>query len=535
MDPAILHAISLAATQERSVEAVLRRIVEGIGQQSGVALVRIWLLGPGDRCEVCRRQGASGDTRTGLHLVASYGRSLEGEDWSRLDGEFHFFPPGAPKIGHVGASGEPVLLQSMESNDRGWPEHPGWVERERIRSFAAQPLIFQGSVLGVIAVFSRERLGPSELAWLRTFADQAAVAIVNSRAFAEIESLRRDLERENAYLREEATTTVAPAGIIGTSAALRRAVLQAELVAATNSTVLLLGESGTGKELLAREIHQRSARRDKPFVKVNCGSIPRELFESEFFGHVKGAFTGATKDRLGRFQLADRGTLFLDEVGEIPLELQPKLLRVLQEGEFERVGDEKTTRVDVRVIAATNRDLQAETKAGRFREDLYYRLSVFPIVVPPLRDRIEDVPELVAHFIELARQRFVRPQFALGENDLDALRRYSWPGNVRELANVIERAAILSPAGKNIRVDTLLARNDDLPAVGQSRSDTPARSGFVTDTEWREREKQNLLAALDRSGGKIFGPGGAAELLGMKPTTLASRLRALGIRRRPPR
>jgi transcriptional regulator with GAF, ATPase, and Fis domain len=299
--------------------------------------------------------------------------------------------------------------------------------------------------------------------------------------------------------------------------------------------VLLLGESGTGKELLAREIHERSARRDKPFVKVNCGSIPRELFESEFFGHVKGAFTGATKDRLGRFQLADRGTLFLDEVGEIPFELQAKLLRVLQEGEFERVGDEKTTRVDVRVIAATNRDLLAEVRAGRFREDLYYRLSVFPIEIPPLRERSEDIPQLVAHFVELARHRFGRTQFHVTGNDLEQLRRYAWPGNVRELANVIERAAILSPSGKNVRVETLLARNEDVPAPEQPRSEAAAGAPFVTEMEWRQREKQNLLAALDQAGGKIFGPGGAAELLGMKPTTLASRLRALGIQRRVPR
>jgi transcriptional regulator with GAF, ATPase, and Fis domain len=281
----------------------------------------------------------------------------------------------------------------------------------------------------------------------------------------------------------------------------------------------LLGETGTGKELFARQIHAWGARRQRPLIKVNCGSIPNELFESEFFGHVKGSFTGASKDRLGRFQLANEGTLFLDEVGEISLDLQPKLLRALQEGDFERVGDDKTIHVDVRVIAATNRDLLAEVRAGRFREDLYYRLAVFPISIPPLRDRVEDIPIIARYLAQRARRTVGRPAFELTDADLDALMTYAWPGNIRELANLIERAAILSD-GRHVDLATLL------PAT-TARALPPA--GIVTEAAWREREKQNLMAALRAARGKLSGPGGAAELLGTRPTTLSSRLRALGI------
>ena len=283
-----------------------------------------------------------------------------------------------------------------------------------LSAFAGHPLEFRGEILGVLAVFSRERLGPLDFGWLRAFADQAAIAIANARAFEEIERLRRQLESENSYLREEVDEAHAFGEIIGRSPALGKLLEQIELVAPTKASVLILGESGTGKELVARAIHQRSGRSARPLVKVNCAAVPRELFESEFFGHVKGSFTGAVKDRIGRFQLADGGTLFLDEVGEIPLDLQGKLLRVLQEGQIERVGDDETRQVDVRVIAATNRDLEADVAAGRFRQDLYFRLSVFPIEVVPLRERTEDIPLLGPAFFRAA----VRADESPGESNL---------------------------------------------------------------------------------------------------------------------
>jgi transcriptional regulator with GAF, ATPase, and Fis domain len=333
---------------------------------------------------------------------------------------------------------------------------------------------------------------------------------------------------------EEGPLQPGEAGIIGSSPALRYALQQIELVAPTEATVLLLGESGTGKELFARALHARSSRRDRPLVTVSAGAIPRELFESEFMGHARGAFTGAIKDRVGRFELADEGTLFLDEVGEIPLELQSKLLRVLQEHEFERVGDCRTKSVDFRLIAATNRDLRTEASEGRFREDLYYRLNVFPIQLPPLRERVEDVPELVEYFAKEAQRRLERPPYRLTGRELQVLCSYSWPGNVRELAHLVERAVILSPQGSRTSIEALLPPVVQTSVTKALPAPVDPSAEFVTESELRGREKSNLLAVLTRTGWKVYGPGGAADVLGMKPTTRASRLKALGIRR-PPR
>ena len=315
--------------------------------------------------------------------------------------------------------------------------------------------------------------------------------------------------------------------IVGKSQVLADLLAQVDLVAPTDATVLILGESGTGKELFAREIHERSRRASGPLVKVNCSAIPRSMFESEFFGHVRGAFTGAVRDRPGRFKLAHKGTIFLDEVGELPLELQPKLLRVLQEGQYERVGDDTTRSTDVRVVAATNRDLGADVEAGRFREDLYYRLSVFPLRIPPLRDRTGDIAALAAYFAERAARDMGVPAPQLQEQHIAELTSYPWPGNVRELENVIERAVILARGGE-LRIDQILRPH--VKATGVRAG--PEVGEIVSDKEWRRRERLNLLAALEKTSGRIYGPGGAAALLGVKPSTLQSRLRALGIRAR---
>ncbi len=286
--------------------------------------------------------------------------------------------------------------------------------------------------------------------------------------------------------------------------------------------MLITGESGTGKELVAGAIHQASGRKDRPLIRVNCAAVPRELFESEFFGHVRGAFSGAIRDRVGRFELANGGTLFLDEVGEIPLELQSKLLRVLQEGSFERVGEEKTRRVDVRIIAATNRDLKAEVEQGRFREDLFFRLNVFPIECSPLRQRRDDIPLLAQHFLRLSCQRLNVPEPRLSRANVEELERYAWPGNARELQNVIERAAILARQGRLMF---------NLPAGAKSKQpsrEAPvavAGSRILTAAEVAEFEESNIRAALEACAGRVSGSGGAAELLGMKPQTLYSRLR----------
>ena len=316
--------------------------------------------------------------------------------------------------------------------------------------------------------------------------------------------------------------------IIGQSRAWRQIIRQIEMVAPTDATVLVLGETGTGKELIARELHRCSRRKHKPLVRVNCASIPKELYESEFFGHARGAFTGAVKDRIGRFEAADGGTLFLDEIGEIPLELQGKLLRVLQEKCYERVGEEKTRCADVRIVAATNRDLKKEVAGGRFRENLYYRLNVFPIKVAPLRERKEDVPLLATHFIDIAVKELGCPRPRLTRAGIETLQNYDWPGNIRELRNVIERAAIFAQGG---------ALDFDLPVTRVDLTSYGLEDGnevepeYLTDAEMRRRQRENLFAVLQKTGWKIKGVDGAAELLGIKPTTLISRIEKMGLRR----
>jgi DNA-binding NtrC family response regulator len=318
--------------------------------------------------------------------------------------------------------------------------------------------------------------------------------------------------------------------IVGAGSAYRILLKRIQMVAPTDSTVLIQGETGTGKELIAREIHKISRRKDQPLVRVNCASVPKELYESEFFGHVRGAFTGAIKDRVGRFEAAHGGTLFLDEIGEIPIELQSKLLRALQEKQYERVGDERTKRADVRIIAATNRNLKQEVEAGRFREDLYYRLNVFPVQAVPLRERREDLPLLAEYFVALLAKELKCPKPRLTEAGMARLQNYDWPGNIRELRNVIESAIIVARGN---------ALEFDLPMVISAPALTPprfevgetAQSEFLTEPEIQRRERDNLRIVLNKSGWKIKGADGAAELLGVKPTTLLSRIKKMGLKR----
>ncbi len=536
MDSEALQSLALKVGETRSPHEVVRRIVEGLAAQDGVALARVWLIQPGDICDSCRMREECPDQTRCLHLVASAGKStVTGEDWARLNGNFRRIPLSVRKVGEIGASGGPILI-SEDLPQSQWIAQPDWARSEEIKSFAGQPLMFGGETLGVLAVFSRKQIEGGEFGWLRIFADHAAVAIANARAFDEIAELRGRLEIERDYLREEVKEALAFGEIVGRSLALRSVLEQVEMVAPTDATVLILGESGTGKELIASAIHERSQRREHPLVRVNCGSIPSELFESEFFGHAKGAFTGAFRDRIGRFQLADGGSLFLDEVGEIPLPLQAKLLRVLQEGRFERVGEEATRRVSVRIVAATNRDLRKEVEAGRFRRDLYYRLSVFPVELPPLRDRKDDIPALADHFIKLLCNRLNRPEIKLTVKDVERLREYDWPGNVRELQNMIERSVILAK-GNRLRLDLALANVlPPAPLPEANRAEVPVQSFFPAPrimkcADLERMQRDNIVAALEYTRWKISGPNGAAEMLGVNPSTLAARMRSFGIRR----
>lgn len=521
-----LKEILLDMAQERSVEVLLRMITARLSARPHVVLARIWLIKPGDICETCAGRPLCPEHTPCLQLAAGAGLSKAETNFE------HRVPLGVGRIGLVASRGLPGRVEDT-GKDAAWIIENAWAKEKGVLGFAAQPLLFKGQVLGVLALYTRIRLAGIDQGtpWLRMIANQAAGSIANAGAFEEIERLRKQLELENAYLREELNEVQAFGDIIGQSPAILNVVRQIELVAPTDASVLILGESGTGKELVAREIHRRSLRHDRPMIKVNCASVPRELYESEFFGHIKGAFTGALKDRPGRFEAADGSTLFLDEVGEIPLELQAKLLRVLQDGQYERVGDDRTRQVNVRIIAASNRDIKREVEAGRFRQDFFYRLNVFPIEVSPLRERRGDIPFLAAHFLDLTARKMNRARPPLDPEHLGELQGYDWPGNVRELQNIIERAVITRSSG-SLRFDLPAHRRS---GRGAARVFETAKAGadrnLLTEAELIHRERENTLVALERCGWKIYGSGGAAELLGLKPTTLMARMKKMGIRK----
>jgi formate hydrogenlyase transcriptional activator len=392
------------------------------------------------------------------------------------------------------------------------------------------PLISRGRVLGTFGVVKyQENAFAGDCVFLSQIANQVAIAVENALAFGQIRELQEKLSQEKLYLEDEIRTEMNFAQIIGNSGALRKVLKNVETVAPTDSTVLIYGETGTGKELIARGIHDLSPRRSKPFVKLNCAAIPTGLLESELFGHEKGAFTGAIAQRIGRFEVADGGTIFLDEIGEIPLELQTKLLRVLQEREFERLGSSRTLRTDARLIAATNRDLEAMVSEQKFRSDLFFRLNVFPVHVPPLRERQGDIPLLVRHFAEQFSKRMRKVIETIPSAAMDALNRYHWPGNIRELQNVIERAVIIS-TGPALSVDVSdLKFPKSSPPAEQSASPAPANGALHYVLE--ETERQQILKALKESNWVVAGPNGAAALLGMNRSTLQVRIRKLGILR----
>ena len=405
-----------------------------------------------------------------------------------------------------------------------------------LRSFCIAPLILEGKSIGTLGIGSDQANQYSEAdgEFLCEVAGQVALAAANMKAYEEIAGLKARLEKENVYLQEEIRTEHNFGEIIGNSPALMAVLRQVEQVAPTDSTVLIYGETGTGKELIARAIHDRSARKDRALVRVNCSAISAGLVESELFGHLKGAFTGAVERRVGRFELADRGTLFLDEIGELPLETQVKLLRVLQEQEFEPVGSSRPLRIDVRVIAATNRNLQEAIEAGRFRSDLFYRLNVFPLELPPLRERRSDISQLVMHCVSRFAKRLGKKVDAVSQETMDRLMTYPWPGNIRELQNVIERAVVLSH-GQTLTLDKDLVplavaaeRNLEVPAAQESLPAGLASSKLPT---MEEVERSHILAALEKAGGVIEGPKGAARILNVHPNTLRHRMNRFGIKR----
>jgi formate hydrogenlyase transcriptional activator len=440
----------------------------------------------------------------------------------------------ASPAGRAIAEGRTLVSRGAELE-----QYPSEVVRllraEGLQAICCIPLSNRGRTFGTLNLASRRMdvFTPPDIELVQQVAAQVAIAVENALAFKEIDALKDKLAEEKLYLEEEIRSAYNFEEIIGDSPAIRRALAQVELVAPAGTTVLILGETGTGKEVIARAVHNLSPRKERTFVKVNCAAIPSGLLEAELFGHERGAFTGAINQKIGRFELADRGTLFLDEIGDIPLELQPKLLRVLQEQEFERLGSNRTQRVDVRVVAATNRDLSRLVADREFRSDLYYRLNVFPIQIPPLRERREDVPLLVRYFVQNFSRRLNKTVEYVPAEAMDALVNYAWPGNIRELENLIERAVLLSP-GKELRVPlselkaSALAASGNVSAEQSLFSPSPAA---VPITTLEEAERQHILRALRQTEWRIAGAKGAAAILGMKRTTLQARMRKLGIRR----
>jgi len=478
---------------------VLAEITRGLVDELDAAMARLWLTGP-------EEPGI-------LRLAASAGLS------ERLDGSRSRVPIGTLKIGEIAATRSPLCTRKLASDPRFVDK--SWIETNRLVTFAGYPLVFHDELLGVLAIFSRTVLDELALERLGFFAAQASVAIKNAELFARVEALTRRLQAENTYLKE-ALDESQHTGIVGNSAALRRALGELARVAPTTSTVLLLGETGTGKELFARAVHDSSPRRTGPLIKVNCGAITPSLLESELFGHEKGAFTGAVQRRIGRFELAHGGTLFLDEVSELPLESQTKLLRVLQEHEVERVGGGSPVRIDVRIVAATNRDLAAEVRANRFRSDLFFRLNVFPIHVPPLRDRREDVPALASAFMRRLAARLASEPKEVDDEAIAYLQAYDWPGNVRELENVLERATILA-RGPRILVSDLPELTASEIEAGQAADAAPLGSLKERVTAY---ERGLVADALQRAKGN---QSEAARLLRTSRATLQYKMKVLGL------
>ncbi len=417
-------------------------------------------------------------------------------------------------LGEVFKSGKPLVVGVM--SEQIAPEESPEARAEALESGCALPLISRGRTLGVLTLGSRveNSFSPEDVDFLMRAAGQIAIAIENALAYREIAELKEKLAQEKLYLEDEIRGEMDFEGIVGQSSALRHVLNLVDTVAPSDSTVLLLGETGTGKELIARAIHERSRRKDRTFVKLNCAAIPTGLLESELFGHERGAFTGAIAQKIGRLELADQGTLFLDEVGDIPIEIQPKLLRALQEREFERLGSNRTKQVDVRLVAATNRDLEKMMENREFRSDLYYRLNVFPIRIPPLRERPEDIPLLVRYFTQKYGRRMQKQIESIPAAAMRKLSSWHWPGNIRELENFIERSVILTH-GTALQAPIAALSNN-------------GRSAPVAGTR-EASERDEILRVLKITNGRIAGPVGAAARMDIKRTTLISRMKKLGI------
>lgn len=523
----MLRSVTRGLASTENLETVLQSITTTLVEHAGARISRIHLLLHDHECDFCRERIAAGlqtasDERA-LHRVATGGIPDDPTKHHRITLDSNL--PAAYLVrGRV-----PVLVEDWRLDttaDRDEEMVRAW-QALGIIGLAGYPLEYRGELLGCIGYIADHHIARDEFELLGIFADQAAMAIKSAQLFQEVERARERLLVENAYLQEELVQEGGFEGIVGDSPALRAVLRRVRQVAPVETTVLLTGETGTGKELIARALHAGSPRKNRPMIKVNCGAIPQGVVESELFGHEKGAFTGALQRRIGRFELAHQGTLFMDEVGELPLDTQVKLLRVLQEGEFERVGSTKPQATDVRLIAATNRNLEHEVANGRFRADLFYRLDVFPIRIPPLRERRSDIPLLVRHFLAHFQRKLAKPLKDMSPRSMTQLEQYTWPGNIRELQNVLERACVLA-------TNPIVDLADQFPAPGRRAFATPSAEteSAAEMLTLEQNERNHIRRALAAAGGKIHGPDGAAAMLAINPNTLRSRMQKLGIDKR---
>ena len=514
----LLLQVSQAANGELDFAAVLGATARALAPVLPLHAVAVVTL-RGDRLLLHAVHIEGVPHRPGETAAETLAHAVEHEGDKFKAGKFIPPPDGVPREGSgtdfVGRTGKAYVCQDLEA-ERLFTEDDRLLAYG-VRAYVRAPLFVQDRLIGSIAFsrFEARRFAPEEVELLEEVSRPIATAVSNSLAFEEIARLKNQLEAENLFLREELDEKSLFGEIVGSSEVLRRMLARVEKVARTDSTVLLVGETGTGKELVANEIHRRSPRSGRALIKVNCAALPETLIASELFGHERGAFTGALERRQGRFELASGGTLFLDEVGELSIEMQVALLRVLQEGEFERVGGRETLKANTRLIAATNQSLSKEAAEGRFRSDLFYRLNVFPIEMPALRDRKDDIPILVEYFASRHGARLGKKFKRVDRKTMEKLLAYSWPGNVRELENVIERAAILSE-GEKLSVDDAFFEAQNLQGT--------AAAGTL-----REQEKRVIEAALAKSRGRVSGAAGAAARLGVPSTTLESKIKKLKI------
>ncbi|HJU90765.1 MAG TPA: sigma 54-interacting transcriptional regulator [Gemmatimonadaceae bacterium] len=517
----MLRRVTRGIATTQALPQLLNSVVTAIVEHTGAVISRVFLYRSDEECEVCRTMGPVFPQKSGgercLHLSASAG------EIPLINGPDHLVPMRLPvSIVRVALDRTPILSNDVFNDPNNavmTPQQREIFERLGIVAVGAFPLDFRGELLGVMGMLSRRPFSPEAFELLEVFTHQVAMAIKSAHLFAELERYKDRLQVENAYLQDEIRVERGFEEIVGESPALRAVLRKVKQVASVETTVLLTGETGTGKELIARAIHGMSPRKDRAMIKVNCGAIPQGVVESELFGHEKGAFTGALQRRIGRFELADKGTLFMDEVGELPLDTQVKMLRVLQEQEFERVGSARPMKVDVRLVAATNRDLEKEVAGGRFRSDLFYRLNVFPIRVPPLRERSSDIPLLVQHCLAQLQRKLAKPLKGVAPESLDQLQRYSWPGNVRELQNVMERACVLA-RGPVVEIGDML---------NLAASQASGQMGDAPIATLDENERSHIRRALAAANGRIHGAQGAAAMLGINPSTLRSRMQKLNI------